>query len=168
MTVDYVRMLYEYNRWANHRVLDCVESVGPENVTRDLKSSFPSILDTLIHILSSEWVWLSRWKGVSPTGFPDAARLADVAAIRSRWSGVEGELATFVSGLSDEQIRTDISYRNTRGESFIQPLADQLCHVVNHSSYHRGQIATMLRQVGEVPVSTDMIVFLRTQSPTHV
>lgn len=162
MTVDYIRTLFAYNKWANHRILANIETADREKVTRDLGSSYSSIRDTLVHIVGSEWVWLSRWKGDSPTGFPNAAGLVDVPSIRTRWLSVERELDSFLKHVTDERLLADLSYNDTRGRQFSQPLGEQMCHVVNHSTYHRGQITTMLRQVNETPVSTDMIVYLRT------
>ena len=161
MTVEYVRTLYAYNRWANHRILDRLETVDRDKLTRNLRSSYPSIHDTVLHIVASEWVWMSRWEGISPSGFPDAEGLVDIGSIRSRWSDVESQVASFIDGLTAERLEADLAYRNTQGTAYSQPLGEQMCHVVNHSSYHRGQITTMLRQVEEVPVSTDMIVYLR-------
>lgn len=162
MNVDYVRTLYAYNRWANQRILDNLETTDRERFIRDLGSSYPSIRETLVHIVGSEWVWLSRWNGDSPTGFPDAGDLVDIPSIRRRWLGVAREVDSFLQALTDERLLADLSYNDTRGRPFSQPLGEQICHVVNHSTYHRGQITTMVRQVNEEPVSTDMIVYLRT------
>lgn len=164
MTREYVRTLYAYNRWANHRVLESVDVLSPEEFNRDLESSFRSIRDTLAHILISEWLWLTRWHGSSPSrvDLPDFDEFASLEKMRERWGDVEAEYELFIDTLTEAQLQNDLSYKNTRGEPFSHPLWQQMCHVPNHSSYHRGQVTTMLRQLGKTPTNTDFIVFLRT------
>lgn len=160
MTQDEVRNLYDYNSWANHRVLDACTPLTPEQLSRDLKSSFPSVRATLEHIVWAEWLWLERWKGSSHSG-PPAEEFADLAAIRARWSQVEAELQQFVRGLSEVDLGRVVQYRNTKGKEFSNPMAHMLQHLVNHGTYHRGQVTTMLRQLGAAPVATDLIAFYR-------
>jgi len=157
--IERIRSLYEFNRWANAQVLNAVSVLEPEEWTRNLRNSFPSVRDTLVHILWAEWIWLTRWKGVSPKLIFDPAEFPTVTALRTRWSDVEREQAEFIAGLSEASLRTVIEYVNTKGESFAYPLWQMLQHVVNHSTYHRGQITMMLRQLGATPVATDFLVF---------
>lgn len=159
MDVERIRALYEFNRWASVAVLDAVSALPPEEWTRDLKNSFPSVRDTLVHILWAEWIWLRRWKGVSPKSVFDPTEFATVDLLRTKWLEVEHEQASFVTGLNEESLKTVIEYVNTRGESYAYPLWQMLQHVVNHSTYHRGQITMMLRQLGGTPVATDFLVF---------
>ena len=159
--VDEIRELYAYNRWANHRMLDAASSLSVDAFTRDLGSSFPSVRATLVHILASEWMWLSRWRGESPSGFPEGWGDSTFDALRARWSEVERDQQAFVSELTEEAVGRSVAYRNTRGEPFEQPLAQMLRHVINHSTYHRGQVTTMLRQLGAETVATDLIRFYR-------
>ena len=81
----------------------------------------------------------------------DPTEFATVDLLRTRWLEVEHEQAEFVAGLSEESLRTVIEYVNTKGESFAYPLWQMLQHVVNHASYHRGQVTTLLRQLGAAP-----------------
>lgn len=156
-----LRELFAYNRWANERILDAVAPLEAEEFTRDLRSSYPSIRDTLVHTLSAEWVWLSRWKGVSPSSMPGAEELMTAGAVRGRWRELEAERSEYLDGLTEARLVEVIAYRNTRGEPFATPLWQMLRHVVNHSSYHRGQVTTMLRQLGRAAIATDLIVFYR-------
>lgn len=159
--VTEIQDLYEYNRWANRRVLAVTAGLTPAQLGRDLGSSFPSVHDTLVHMLSAEWLWLTRWKGNSPTGIPDAWDLSTHDAIVGAWGVVESELAAFASDVTDERLQAPIRYTNTRGTPFSSPLGHLMHHVVNHASYHRGQIATMLRQLAVEPVATDLVLFYR-------
>jgi uncharacterized damage-inducible protein DinB len=67
MTKEDIRLLYEYDRWANHRVCNAVSVLTPEQFTRDLGGSFASVRDTIVHIVAAEWIWLSYWnEGLHP------------------------------------------------------------------------------------------------------
>ena len=156
-----IREFYGYNGWANRRMLDVVSAVGSDELQRDLSSSFASIQGTLAHILSAEWVWLERWTGTSPSGIPEDWDLSSIPKIRERWREVDSETAEFLSGLTEESLGEVLHYRNTAGEPFAEPLWQLLFHVVNHSSYHRGQVTTLLRQSGLPAVSTDFVLFCR-------
>ena len=152
--------LYEFNRWANQRMLNAVMALSEEQFTRDLKSSFPSVRETLVHLVGADWIWLSRWKGVSPTQAPDW-NLATLDAIRAQWDEIERERMAYLEQLTPDALHEVLSYRTLKGDPFSNPLWQLLRHVVNHSSYHRGQITTMLRQLGAPTVTTDLILFYR-------
>ncbi|HEX6252555.1 MAG TPA: DinB family protein [Gemmatimonadaceae bacterium] len=155
-----IQGLYAYNRWANQRFLDATEGLSAEELERDLRSSFPSVKATLEHILQAEWIWLERWNGVSPTEIPPWDT-GTHAALRAQWRRIEQDQLAYVGGLTDELLQRVIDYRNFASQPFSQPLWQLLRHVVNHSTYHRGQVATMLRQLGHpVPVS-DLVVYYR-------
>jgi len=153
--------LYEYNRWANRRILEAASKLSEEEFNKDLHNSFPSIRDTLAHILAGEWIWLTRWNGASPTGTPDSWDLSTFEALRMQWQEVQKDQIAFVSSLTDDALDQVIAYRNTAGEPFSNPLWQMMRHVVNHSTYHRGQVTTMLRQLGAQAVATDLIVYYR-------
>ena len=155
----YYARLFAYNDWANRRTFQSVQPVSADELARDLGSSFPSIHDTLVHILGAEWIWLQRWNGVSPKSLPGSDEITDLKAVRHRLTEVEEQRYRFLQGLSDDDLGKRIRYLNTKGEEWEYPLWEMLSHVVNHSTYHRGQIATMLRQLGHVPISTDMLYF---------
>lgn len=153
--------LYAYNRWANRRILGAASALSAEERGRDLGSSFPSVQGTLAHVLSAEWIWLERWNGRSPTGVPLDWDLADWAALERRWNEVEQARAHFVAALAGPDLARVVDYRATDGTPYAAPLGQLLRHVVNHSTYHRGQVVTMLRQLGARAPSTDMVVYYR-------
>ena len=159
--IEELRDLFAYTAWANGGVLDAVAKLDAEAFTRDLGSSFPSVRATLVHLLGADWIWLARWHGTSPTALPEGWDLSSVDAIRQRWAEVERERAAFAAGLTDDDLARPLAYRNMKGEAFVNTLAETLRHVVNHSTYHRGQVVTMLRQLGAQGVNTDLIGFYR-------
>lgn len=151
--------LLEYNDWADRRILDAAGALDPERFTRDLGSSFPSVRDTLVHVLSAEWIWLERWKGTSPGAMLDPRSFPELAAVRAAWQPVADERRAFLADQTEESLARVITYTNTRGERWAYPLRQMMQHVVNHSSYHRGQVVTMLRQLGAAVVATDYLLF---------
>jgi len=159
--------LYEYNRWANGRILDAVSHLTEDQLTQDLGNSFPSVRDTLVHMLAAEWVWLSRWNGVSPTRMPANWKESSYQELTGHWETVEGEQLQFLSGLDEGSLDEVISYRTTAGQPLQSSLSQMLRHVVNHSTYHRGQVVTMLRQLGAEAPATDLILFFRTAAARH-
>lgn len=159
-----IRELFEYNGWANSRLLDAASNLSQEDYARDVRSSFPSIHHTLVHILGAEWIWLSRWQGTSPRAAPPHGATKTLEALRGEWSGVETAQRSFITQLTAERLDEIVSYTNLAGEPFAAPLWQMLRHVVNHSTYHRGQLATILRQLGSPAPATDLIVFYRARS----
>lgn len=165
MNRDSVEILLEYNRWADAKMLDAVAALTPDQFSKDMGTSHGSIRKTLAHILFSEEVWLMRWKGISPKEVPEAGELPDLPAIRSRWHDYHMDLRNFFSKMSDENMLEVISYDNFQGEERAYPLWQMMHHIVNHSSYHRGQIVTMLRQLGAAVVPLDFLLFMDERAP---
>jgi uncharacterized damage-inducible protein DinB len=161
MNAEEFRTLYEYNAWANRRVMESCARLNADQFTRDLVSSFHSVRDTLAHILGAEWLWLERWHGRSHSSLLFAGDFSDLSAIRARWAEVERDLTDFVASLTDDDVSRVYEYKTTEGVPYASPAWQMLQHVVNHGTYHRGQIATMLRQLGNKSQSTDLILFYR-------
>jgi uncharacterized damage-inducible protein DinB len=151
--------LFVYNRWANNLTLDAIASLSPEQFITEIQSSYRSIRDTLTHILSSEWVFLMRCLGESPKELLDPAIFPDLKSIRMKWDDVDRQWQKYITELSDESFEKNIGYTNFRGEHWEYPLSQILQHVVNHSTYHRGQITTQLRTLGANPVMTDYLYY---------
>ena len=167
MTKDDIQLLYEYDRWANNRVLQAVAALSPEQFTHDLGGSFRSVRDTLVHIIGGEWIWLAYWKETShssaflkdlikrrdalfnPVAFPN------VPAVQLKWAEVEKEQVEFVNRVTNESLETMLPFRTTQVR-----LVHLMQHLANHSTYHRGQLALMMRQLDSVPLPTDFHVFL--------
>src|SRR5690606_13707695 len=161
MMIDVVKKLYQYNDWANQRTYEVLQGLEPGQLQATIQSSFPSILDTYGHIVGSEWVWLQRWLGHSPDGFPEWLKNPTLERLHEELEAVQKARRVFLDRLSGEGLQTNINYKQLSGAAYASRLLDLLLHVVNHSSYHRGQLVTMLRQVGAQPVATDYVVFTR-------
>ena len=162
MTYDDLRLLIDYNYWARDRVLDAVATITPEQFIRPMGNSFNSVRDTVAHICAAERIWITRLKGENPQGFLKPDRLGDVDAARKEWAELEGEMRNQLARLGPEAAQLTIEYQDLRGNDQSDVLWQMLQHVVNHGTYHRGQITTMLRQLDAAPPkSMDLIAFYR-------
>jgi uncharacterized damage-inducible protein DinB len=162
-----IQLLFAYDRWANARVLAAAEKLTREQFVRDLGGSFKSVRDTLVHIVGGQAIWLAFWQATDRSEAAvtelkqrqaedfDPAHYPDLASVRSKAASVEKELAAFVSTLSDDDLQTEITNRGVQVK-----LAGTLQHLANHGTYHRGQIALMMRQLGAEPSATDLSLFL--------
>jgi len=167
MDIASIRELYGYNHWANEKTVEAVSRLDPEKFTRELGNSFSSVRDTLVHIVGAEWIWLERWNGRSPKRLPSASELGTLAEITTRWAEVNEVRSKFLQGLSALDLNASIAYVNQHGETWSYPLWQQMVHVANHSTYHRGQITTLLRQLGEQPIITDFLVYYDEKNQFH-
>jgi uncharacterized damage-inducible protein DinB len=159
VNLDEIRTLYSYNRWATARLLQASQHLSPDALKQDLRTSHSSVRGTLVHTLWAEWIWLQRWQGTSPRQVFAEDQFPDVAAIQSRWAEIERDRQDFVAGLTEDRLAGRMSYENLRGQRWEYPLTHMMQHVVNHSTYHRGQVVTLLRQFGQTPPATDLLVF---------
>jgi uncharacterized damage-inducible protein DinB len=162
MTLPDLQTLVDFNVWARGRMLDALEPLTPEQFNRDLGSSFKSIRDTLTHLYLADWIWLKRWQGDSPMTRPVIEPFPDVATARRTWAEHDRTLRALMDDLGEAGADRVFHYQMFNGPPAASPFWQMLQHVVNHGSYHRGQVTTMLRQMGAAPPqSEDMIAFYR-------
>ncbi len=182
MNIADIQTLYSYNRWANQRLFSILEKLSGQQLAAEVSSSFPSIRETVFHILFAEWLWLKRWQGTSPRatgpnpnvtsatwkvlsqeGTTTAREFTTIAELKSFADTIEQERQVFLSKISDAILHAPLNFNDMAGDPYAEPLVQLLQHVVNHSTYHRGQVTTLLRQVGGETVGLDMVFFFREQ-----
>ncbi len=162
MNLADLRLLLDYNYWARDRLLAAAAPLTAEQYTRDLGSSFKSIRDTVVHMYSAEWIWNMRLHGTSPAAALQAVDYPDVSKVQSAWMDVEAQTRSFLDEAGEPGIARTIDFKLINGQAGRAVLGQVVQHVVNHSSYHRGQVTTMLRQIGATPAkSLDLITFYR-------
>src|SRR5213595_4115933 len=101
MNKDDIQLLYRYNRWANATILNAVAPLSKDDFSRKLGGSFPSVRETLVHIMGAEWIWLQRWKGASPKALLSATEFPDLDSIKGRWREIEQGQMEFVGQTTD-------------------------------------------------------------------
>jgi uncharacterized damage-inducible protein DinB len=161
MDISEVHELMAYNAWANRRLFDGLGAVPADEYGRDLKTSHGGIGGTVAHIVWGEQLWLTRWQGAPPPAVPQGRDLPTLAAARERWDHVEAARAAWLAAFPPARLTETIAVHPTTGGEFHHTFAQMFRHFVNHSSYHRGQVVTMLRQLGHTPPNTDLILYYR-------
>jgi uncharacterized damage-inducible protein DinB len=162
MTLVQIELLLDYHYWARNRLMAALAAVPQAEYVRPRGSSFSSIRETMLHAFGAEWLWFSRWEGRSPTSLPIGEDLVDVKALEGAWRQLEADVRTCVSTRGEAGLLLRVDYRNLAGQPVSSVLWHMVQHVVNHATYHRGQVTTMLRQAGlEPPEITDLMVFYR-------
>src|SRR5438034_11694658 len=99
-----IRDLYEYNAWANSRILDTAARLTREQLLAPGGASFDSVRDTLVHTMNAQWLYLERWHGRSPRAWPEATPFADLASLRARWGEIERDTQAFVAAVDDARL----------------------------------------------------------------
>ena len=166
MTFMELKFLHAFNAWASNRMFDAAEQMPEADVTRDMKTSHGSIHATLVHMVGAEKMWLSRWLGTPDRSFLTPHEVPTIADLRAVWERVGFETAKFIGTMTDRKLQGTFTMTTAKGESFVHTYSQAFQHVVDHSTYHRGQVVAMMRQLGVVPPSTGLIMFYRETTRT--
>lgn len=162
VTPDEARSLFDYHLWARERALAAVDGLTSEQFLRDMGNSFGSVRDTVAHLYGADQAWFQRWNGGSPRGLPAPAGFPDLASLRAAWAELDPKMRAFVAGLDADGLARTLTYQAFSGQTGTFSYQQMLQHLVNHGSYHRGQITTLLRQLGAGPAKgMDLIVWFR-------
>jgi uncharacterized damage-inducible protein DinB len=166
MNLSDIRRLFDYTEWANGLAIDAAGKLSDVDLRREVQISHGSIFGTLRHIAGAEWIWLERWNGCSPAG-KDAWSLwtdescADLATLNERWREVIDRRMRFIAELDESRLAAELEFTLLSGDPSSMRLVDQMQHVANHATLHRGQVVGMIRQLGIDPPSTDLLFYLR-------
>lgn len=150
-----------YNRWATGRTLEAVRSLTPEQFSKELGGSYSGgVRGTLTHIYQADQVWFARLMG-TPTGPLSEFQPAALEGWEREWLALLDRYVAWGEGLAENDWTRVIDYRDSRGTPYQSPIWQILLHLTNHDSYHRGQVATLLRQLGQAALGTDLILYYR-------
>lgn len=171
MDADGFRLLFEYNAWANDRVVDKAAEVAETDYYAASEGlSFGNLHATLVHIMLGELVWLSRWQGLKPPESLKDGRLAAtlartevpaLARLREMWSAERAKQASYFTRLTDAMVKSPLAYEDQYGNPNSQPLWQLMTHVLNHGTQFRAEAAVRLTHLGASPGDLDLIVWLR-------
>jgi len=160
MTLQEIKTLHAYNSWATNRIFNSLSTLPSEQYKKEMQTSHGSIHATLTHMVGAEKVWLERWLG-SPQPFLKAAEIDSLESLRGIWETTGYDIAKWLGAMTDKKLQNTFEAKTSKGDIFVNTFQEAFQHVVNHSSYHRGQIVGMMRQLGAQPIGTDMILFFR-------
>jgi uncharacterized damage-inducible protein DinB len=151
-----------YNRWMNETLYAVAGKLTGEERRRDLGAFFRSVHRTLNHLLLADRIWLARFgAGLAPQFSSLGDELYDdFVVLRAERAKTDADLERWAATLTPELLAAPLSYRSSRGE-FTHPLWYAVSHLFNHQTHHRGQVTTLLMQLGHDPGLTDMLAMLR-------
>lgn len=166
MNLTDIRHLFDYTEWANNLAMDAAAKLSNEHLCHDFGISHKSIFGTLLHMAGADWIWMERWHGRSPTRNEAWAlwttdSCGNLAALKDRWGNVVDGRARFVAQLDEERLNAELAFKLLSGDASSMRLVDQMHHIANHATMHRGQVVGMIRQLGFEPPSTDLLFYLR-------
>lgn len=157
---DLILEQYDYHHWATDRVLDVVASLTVQQLDRAWGGSFGTGRALLRHVVGVERLWCERWNGRSPKALPEYPATHSGRDYRAEWGKVKAEQAEYLSGLTRDQLLGELTYVNIKGDRCTYRLPEVLMHVVNHGTYHRGQLTHLLRDSAVAAPSTDYLIFV--------
>lgn len=151
-----------YNRWANALLLDLVTTLPVTQQQQEITSSFPGLMKTFLHLLDAESIWWQRVKLQENVSFPSQTFTGSFNDLARMIRKQDEQWLQWVTNVPESMFAHEFIYQNTKKESFKQATFQMLLHLFNHGTYHRGQIVTMLRQLGITKIpATDYIIFTR-------
>lgn len=151
-----------YTIWANQKIFDCMSNLSGELITQEITSSFPSLSKTILHMWNAEAIWWQRLKLEEKIIVPGDNFTGSFTELIKQMNQQSVIWKEWVDNATETQLQHVFFYRNSKREEFKQPVYELLLHIMNHGTYHRGQLVTMLRQLGvdKIP-STDFTTFCR-------
>jgi uncharacterized damage-inducible protein DinB len=160
MNKNDIQLLYEYNRWANARILDAAAKISEAQFLAPATFPHGGLRGTLVHTLCAEWIWRMRWQG-SPSNIPlEPEDFPTFASLKTRWLEEESLLMEFVADLTEKRFEAEFDYISTEGNPHRRVVWEAMLHLVNHGTQHRSEAAAMLTEMGHSPGDIDLIVFL--------
>ncbi len=151
-----------YNIWANNKIFDCISNLADDQINREIASSFSSLYKTVLHVLDAESIWWQRIKLAEHIEVPSQNFNENFTELCKKLTAQSAQWEAWVSNATENQLNHVFAYQNTKKEQFKQPVYEMLLHLFNHGTYHRGQLVTMLRQLGVEKIPpTDYIIFSR-------
>jgi uncharacterized damage-inducible protein DinB len=161
MTLHEMKILYAYDAWATNRIFDAVAMVPPEEVMRDLHGGHHSIHGTIAHMVGAARVWLARWTGGPEIPILRGEEVSGIEELKSLWEKTGYDLAKFLGSLTDRKLQETFTMKTSAGKTYTHILWQVMQHLADHSTYHRGQVVLMLRQLGHTPPAVGLIGFYR-------
>lgn len=151
-----------YNYWANKILSSMIRQAGSSKAEQEIMSSFPSMYKTVLHIFDAQFLWLHRMQHDHFPEAPSKSFKGSVDELVNEFLQSSKNLSDFVGGMQKDDFENTLTYKNSKGVQFESTFGETILHCLNHSTFHRGQVITMLRQAGETNlVPTDYVAYCR-------
>jgi len=165
MTKEYFKELANYNLWANTIACGWLAELSEAHWEQHVVSSFNSIRETVLHIISAENAWLQRFHKIEKVEWLQADYKGTKDEHLALWKKTSTAFKEFMDAFDETKLNEPLAFKRLNGDAYSTPYYQLFAHVVNHAAYHRGQVVTMLRQVGFTNLhSTDLVTFYREDS----
>lgn len=157
---DQLTQLFEYVRWCDHRQMDACRSVPAATYFKDFGFSFRTVHDTIVHMLAAQDIWLNRWEGRHRPKLLDRTDLPDLESLRVYWGGLHAQIGDFLHRQTNQSFAKKVEWTTTDGKFFALPLGHVVQHCLDHATYHRGQLNSLIRLAGGTPVRVMYYTYL--------
>jgi uncharacterized damage-inducible protein DinB len=158
-----IQTLYDYNCWANERILSAAARVSDE-LFASARLGYCGLRDTLVHIFSAEQRWQMRWQGGPSIPMLTSEEVPTLRALRERWEEEQRQMRAYLSTLRDAELSDTFSYHTAKRGMITSRRWHTMAHMINHGTQHRGELALLLTELGCSPGNLDLNVFLSEQS----
>jgi uncharacterized damage-inducible protein DinB len=163
LSVEQATELFDYMFWADRMMVAAASSLSAEEYYKARGMSLGSIHNLLVHLMAAEWLWLERWRGNSPKRVENQDDHPTREALEARWPQVHAELLEFMGQQNAESLAKPLSFKSTAGEASTIRLGQLMIHLVDHGSYHRGQLNSLIKQAGGQPAPAFYVTYQRQQ-----
>ncbi len=160
LSVEDLRQHLQYSAWASQRLVHAASELSEAELLRDFQTADHSVLGTLVHTFAADRLWLGRMRKAPRPQYSSEADY-QLAVLKGEWPEVYRGWDELLKGWTDEEVRSDLTYLDLKGNQWTQPIWQLVLHVVNHATHHRGQAAGFLRTMGRVPPALDLVAFYR-------
>jgi len=161
ITLDILRQHLNYTAWASRRLVEVASTLSPQELTRDFATADHSVLGTLVHVYAADRAWIGRIGGNPPARYMVPELDMHLEVLQNDWPMLLERWKQWGALLTEESIHQEISYKDSKGNAFVNPIWQIVLHLANHGTHHRGQVSGFLRAMGHVPPPVDLIAYYR-------
>ena len=159
-SVELLRSQFHYNTWANSRLLDVSGKLTREQFIGEHHTTFGSLQQVIVHMLTAERLWIARAQGQPPPPDMLPETYNSIESIRTTWTAIDAVSQLFLTTLTESDLERIVHYVNSRGEPQAYPLWQILFHMVNHSMQHRSEAALVMTELGQSTGWLDYLIYV--------
>jgi uncharacterized damage-inducible protein DinB len=148
MTKKYFLALARYNNWSDNFTIEWLKEINDEQWEQPIESSFSSIKRTAIHMVSAKKIWIDFWTKVPKPVYLSTEFKGTKNELIELWQKTSTDLKNFIENFPEENYLEPITFIYPNGRKGQMLFWETFSHFVNHATYHRGQLVTLLRQAG--------------------
>ncbi len=157
---EYLKALADYNIWTDNIIMEWLDQIDDRQWEQPVVSSFSSIKQTVLHMVSAKKIWIDFWTNVPDPAYLSAGFKGTKNELIGIWKKASVDLKNFMETFPEENYQQPITFKYPKGGEGRMAFWQTFPHFINHATYHRGQLVTMLRQAGFTGfTSTDLATY---------